>query len=166
MRRSRKFFPSFSGDLSEGNRGDLIGGYEQRADVPQTAAATGQVSNRIRFGRCRRNRVPAAGTRKHETWAHPRGKGVRTEWSADSACKARFVYGNEGSASRLMQAPTSIRRVWASDDALVALAGGRDRLFVLHVSQTEREVCDLPAARMLGHSVQDVCLITGRDDVY
>ncbi len=74
------------------------------------------------------------------------------------------VYGSEGSVSRLMQAPTSIRRVWASDDALVALAGGRDRLFVQRATQTEQEVREVPAARLLGRSVQDVCLVTSRDD--
>jgi hypothetical protein len=74
------------------------------------------------------------------------------------------VYGSEGIVARLLHSTTSIRRAWASDDAIVALTEHRDRLVVLHGEVSERQGVDVPVARMLGHSIQDVCLVSERGE--
>jgi hypothetical protein len=70
------------------------------------------------------------------------------------------VYAEESIVSRLMPAYSPIRRVWACDDAIVALNENRDRLAVLHSSRPERIAQEIPLARMLGSSIQDACLVT------
>ena len=70
------------------------------------------------------------------------------------------VYEEAGVVARLMDSPTPLRRVWASDDALVGLNENRDRLVVLHSAMPGRMGRAVPLARELGGSVQDACIVT------
>jgi hypothetical protein len=76
---------------------------------------------------------------------------------ADGVCA---VYAEAGVLARLMDSPTPIRRVWASDDALVGLNENRDRLVVLHSAMPGRTGRAVPLARELGAAIQDACLVT------
>ena len=64
-----------------------------------------------------------------------------------------------GIIARLMETPVSIRRIWASDDMLVALSDYRDRLFVMKADSPERTGRDIPVARELGRTIQDACIV-------
>lgn len=70
------------------------------------------------------------------------------------------IYAEEGLVSQLVASPVPIRRAWACDDTLVGLADARDRLLVLSGSQPARQGVDVPVARLLGWSVQDVCIVS------
>lgn len=70
------------------------------------------------------------------------------------------VYERENVVSRLVECAAPVRRVWASDDLLVALSELRDRLVVLSAESTEHTGCEVPLARTLGEPIQDVCLVT------
>lgn len=74
------------------------------------------------------------------------------------------VYAEEGMVSRLLEAPVPVRRVWACDDVLVALADQRDRLIVLNGSMPARTGREVPIARLLGRSVHDACLVVRHAD--
>jgi hypothetical protein len=69
------------------------------------------------------------------------------------------VYEQENVVVRLGSARFPIRQVDATDDVVVGLSDRRDELLVLHghASAGEREV---PLARMIGGSIQDVALVT------
>ncbi|MCK4341163.1 MAG: hypothetical protein KAY37_05500 [Phycisphaerae bacterium] len=69
------------------------------------------------------------------------------------------VYVGEGIVSRLLKAATPIRRAWACDDTLVALVENRDRLVILNGDMPERTGLNVPIARVIGHSIQDACLV-------
>ncbi len=79
---------------------------------------------------------------------------------ADGVCG---VYGEAGVAVRLMEATTPIRRVWACDDAIVALNENRDRLVVLHASMPGRAGRPVALARELGGLIQDACIVTAAE---
>ncbi len=70
------------------------------------------------------------------------------------------VFGEEAAVTRLLDAPMSIRRAWACDDLIVALSERRDRLLVLHAALPGRHVREAPVSRLVGHSIQDACLVT------
>jgi hypothetical protein len=70
------------------------------------------------------------------------------------------VYPETGVAARLVESVTPVRRVWASDDALVGLGENRDRLVVLHTSMPGREGRVVPLARTFGGLIQDACIVT------
>ncbi|MCH8805252.1 MAG: hypothetical protein IH986_04105 [Planctomycetes bacterium] len=74
------------------------------------------------------------------------------------------VYGDEGIISPLMRGPASIRRAWACDDAIVGLSERRDRLIVLHADMPEKQGVEVPVARMLGHTVQDACIVVAASE--
>jgi hypothetical protein len=74
------------------------------------------------------------------------------------------VYAEEGMVSRLLEAPVPVRRVWACDDVLMALADQRDRLIVLNGSMPARTGREVPIARLLGRSVHDACLVVRHAD--
>ena len=71
----------------------------------------------------------------------------------------RGVYSREGVVARLMDTRVAVRRAWACDDLLVALNDYRDRLIVMRPDAPEQTGSEIPVGRMLGHSVQDVCLV-------
>jgi hypothetical protein len=76
------------------------------------------------------------------------------------------IYAEEGVVARLMDTPVAVRRAWACDDLLVALSDYRDRLIVMRGDAADRLGRDVPIGRMLGHSVQDACIVSapaGRD---
>jgi len=73
------------------------------------------------------------------------------------------VYEEAGVVARLMESPTPLRRVWASDDALVGLNENRDRLVVLHSAMPGRVGRAVPLARELGGSIQDACVVTSHE---
>jgi|GEM_PF-1312788 len=75
------------------------------------------------------------------------------------------VYGDDKIVARLMECDTPIRRAWASDDCVVGLSEGRDRLVVMHSSSSDRSSVEVPLARMTGDSIQDVCIVVKADDV-
>ena len=62
--------------------------------------------------------------------------------------------------ARLMESTVPIRRVWASDDLLVALSENRDRLLVMTQDAPDRRGREIPIGRMLGRSIQDATIIT------
>ncbi len=70
------------------------------------------------------------------------------------------VYPETGVVARLVESLVPVRRVWASDDALVGLSENRDRLTVLHTSMPGRAGRSVPLARLLGGLIQDACLVT------
>lgn len=70
------------------------------------------------------------------------------------------VYEEAGVVARLLESPVPIRRVWASDDAIVGLNENRDRLVVLHSAMPGRTGRVVPLARELGASIQDACIAT------
>lgn len=71
------------------------------------------------------------------------------------------VYEQEGVVSPLMESALPIRRAWACDDLVVGLSERRDRLVVLAAGHPARGGVDVPIARLLASSVQDVCIVTG-----
>lgn len=71
------------------------------------------------------------------------------------------VYADENLVARLMEAPTPVRRAWACDDLIVGLTTARDKLIVLNANLPERQTHAVPLARLMGHSIQDACLIVG-----
>ncbi len=70
------------------------------------------------------------------------------------------IYTQEGVVARLMDTPVPVRRAWAADDLLVALSEHRDRLIVMRPDAPERSGREVALGRLLGHSVQDACIIT------
>jgi hypothetical protein len=70
------------------------------------------------------------------------------------------VYADEGLVARLLHGGLAIRRAWACDDCLVGLNENRDRLVVLTATMPGRSGVEVPIARLLGHPVQDVGLVT------
>jgi len=70
------------------------------------------------------------------------------------------VYPQQGIVARLMESTVPIRRVWASDDLLVALSENRDRLLVMTQDAPDRRGREIPIGRMLGRSIQDATIIT------
>lgn len=71
------------------------------------------------------------------------------------------VYGDEGVVVHLLDGGVDIRRAWASDDLVVGLSDHRDRLLVMNANLPERTARELPVARMIGHSIQDACIVLG-----
>lgn len=69
------------------------------------------------------------------------------------------VFGGEGVVARLLRSNTAIRRAWACDDMVVGLSDRRDRLIVMNANMPERTGREAPVSRMLGHSLQDVCIV-------
>lgn len=70
------------------------------------------------------------------------------------------IYPQENVVTRLFDTPTPVRRVWASDDCVVALSERRDRLYVATAAGAPDFASEAPLSRMLGRSIQDVCLVT------
>lgn len=70
------------------------------------------------------------------------------------------AYETEGVVARLMETTVPIRRCQVSDDLLVGLSEGRDRLVVLGAGSPGRTGREVPVARLLGRSVQDVLILT------
>ncbi len=70
------------------------------------------------------------------------------------------IYPDESFTAQLMAPNASIRRAWVSDDVVVALSDNRDRLFVLQSLGADRRGREATISRLVGHSVQDVCLIS------
>lgn len=66
------------------------------------------------------------------------------------------LYDEEGLSARLLQPGFSVRRVWASNDLLVALSDTRDRLAILTADAATP--VEVPIARLLGRTVQDAAL--------
>lgn len=77
---------------------------------------------------------------------------------ADGVCG---VYVGQGFVTRLLRTTLPIRRTWAADDALVALTDARDRLIVLTGTMPAGTGAEVAVARLLGHSLQDACLVVG-----
>lgn len=73
---------------------------------------------------------------------------------------ALALYPDETITARVLETPVPIRRIWATDDMLVALNENRDRLIVLGSLAPDRRGREAPLARLTGHTVQDVCLLT------
>lgn len=73
------------------------------------------------------------------------------------------VYAQEGVVARLLASDMPVRRAWASDDAVVALNDRRDALIILNANRQGRSLETVPLARLVGRSIQDVCLIA-RDE--
>ncbi|MEP0847934.1 MAG: hypothetical protein HRF50_14075 [Phycisphaerae bacterium] len=73
---------------------------------------------------------------------------------------ALALYPDESITAHVLEAPVPIRRVWATDDMLVALNENRDRLIVMGSLAPDRRGREAPLARLTGHTVQDVCLLT------
>lgn len=69
------------------------------------------------------------------------------------------VYADENVTVRLLQSPDPIRRAWACDDVLVGLTRRRDKLAVTNANLPERTARVIPVGQMIGHSVQDACLV-------
>lgn len=69
------------------------------------------------------------------------------------------VYAQEGVVARLMETRVPVRRVYGCDDLLVALNDNRDRLIVMRSDAARRGGHEVPVRRMLGHSVQDACIV-------
>ncbi|MCA9242580.1 MAG: hypothetical protein KDA32_01395 [Phycisphaerales bacterium] len=78
---------------------------------------------------------------------------------------AQAVYPQENVVTRLFDTPTTVRRVWASDDCVVALSERRDRLYVATAGGAPDLACEAPLSRLLGRSIQDVCLVTATREV-
>jgi hypothetical protein len=72
------------------------------------------------------------------------------------------VYGEEGTVARLLGSSAPIRRAWASDDCIVGLTDRRDRLLVLNANLPETTPREAAISRLVGHSIQDVCIATRR----
>lgn len=70
------------------------------------------------------------------------------------------VYEEQNVVVRLVETSQSIRKAWACDDLIVGLNDRRDRLVVCRASQPDRKGAEAPIARMIGASVQDVCIVT------
>jgi len=70
------------------------------------------------------------------------------------------IYGDEGVTARLLAASVPVRRAWACDDLILGLNTLRDRLLVLAATAAERRPVEVPAARLLGHTLQDACIVT------
>lgn len=70
------------------------------------------------------------------------------------------VYERENVISQLVESAVPVRRAWASDDLVVALSELRDRLVILRAESSGRTGQEMPLARTLGGSIQDVCLVT------
>ncbi|MGE3181837.1 MAG: hypothetical protein AB7N71_09415 [Phycisphaerae bacterium] len=68
-------------------------------------------------------------------------------------------YPDEQISAPLLDGPHDIRRAWPADDVIVALNDHRDRLLVMNMDSPDRTAREVPLARMLGRSVQDVCLV-------
>jgi hypothetical protein len=73
------------------------------------------------------------------------------------------IYPQQGIVARLMETAVPVRRVWASDDLLVALSENRDRLLVMAEDAADRNGREIPIGRMVGHSVQDAAIVTAGD---
>ncbi len=69
------------------------------------------------------------------------------------------LYPEQQLVTRLMETPAPVRRAWACDDLLAALAHAYDRLFVLPAGRPGRAPLDVPIARMLGGAVQDATIV-------
>ncbi len=69
------------------------------------------------------------------------------------------IYAEEGVTARLMSAAVPVRRAWACDDLILALNTLRDRLLVLAATAAERRPVEVPAVRLLGHTIQDACIV-------
>jgi hypothetical protein len=70
------------------------------------------------------------------------------------------VYVGERFIAHLLRPDVAVRRTWACDDTLVAMADGRDRLTVLGGAMPAGAGQDVNVARLLGSSMQDACLVT------
>ncbi len=70
------------------------------------------------------------------------------------------IYGDEGVTARLLAAAVPVRRAWACDDLILGVNTLRDRLLVLSATAAERRPVEVPAARLLGHTLQDACIVT------
>jgi len=70
------------------------------------------------------------------------------------------IFGDDGVLSRLVDSADPIRRVWASDDAIVGLTERCDALLVLNHDMPERAGRRVPVARLTSRSIQDACLVT------
>jgi hypothetical protein len=75
------------------------------------------------------------------------------------------IYPQQGIVARLMETGVPVRRVWASDDVLVAMSDNRDRLLVMTEDSAERIGRTIPIGRMVGHSVQDAAIVTASEKV-
>jgi hypothetical protein len=70
------------------------------------------------------------------------------------------VYEQENIVARLASGRFPIRQAWAGDDLLVGLSDRRDMLLVMHGASSAGGAIEAPLARLLGTTVQDVCLVT------
>jgi len=66
----------------------------------------------------------------------------------------------EAMVAQLVEAPAPVRRAWATDDLLVGLSELRDRLVVMRPDAPDRRGQVLPVAQMLGHTLQDACIVS------
>jgi hypothetical protein len=69
------------------------------------------------------------------------------------------LFGEEPTVARLAETPTTVRRVWATDDVIVSLSEARDQLFITHAAWGGRETKTAPVARWCGHSIQDAVVV-------
>jgi hypothetical protein len=76
------------------------------------------------------------------------------------------LFGQEAWNAVLMQPDAGARRVAASDDLLVALSPARDRLILCRQDETETSGrTSVPVAQWLGHSIQDMAVITRNNEI-
>lgn len=68
------------------------------------------------------------------------------------------IFDEHSIIAPLLTSAHALRGAWACDDLVVALSDLRDRLIVLPASRAERNGVDVSLARMLGGTVQDVCV--------
>jgi hypothetical protein len=76
------------------------------------------------------------------------------------------LFGREAWNAVLLRPDAGARRVAASDDLLVALSPARDRLILSRQNDTETVgQLVVPVAQWLGHSIQDMAVITRQHEV-
>lgn len=70
------------------------------------------------------------------------------------------VYEEQNVVVRLVETGQSIRKAWACDDLVIGLNDRRDRLVVCRAAQPDRRGCEAAVSRLMGASIQDVCIVT------
>lgn len=70
------------------------------------------------------------------------------------------LYPQERVVTRLVDSSVPIRRAWAGDDIVVGLSDRRDQLVVLRGDASDSRGTAVALARVLGSSIQDVCLVS------